>query len=478
MKVSFGKIKLTPKDLIGKSLAGYTPIPKCTGKYDDIYARGILIEETVLGNVKKRLLLISMDYLKLPLLFSEYIKEKIEEKYYIHPNQVLLHATHTHKSVDLSGEFVRSGGIPTLFMNIMTGGYYCDSKYNVWATYQVVKMVGELIENLQPAKIGWKKEVVQEHMTINRRHPSRRTKSSMGIISFRNLESNKMIGFLANYGTHPTSLNNTIDKLSADYPGRLINKVEELTNNEIEAAFFTAPAGDLNPITTCGTDFDNLENNKSPIYGQTGDYEHTTKIGNYLGERALKVANSIPDEDYYEHLDFKSHFKTFWIPLKDYDKYWTENWIRNKLIHFIKKYLLFNIPLILGDAEEPNFPGFAIKHRGKQINAYSEIQYITFSASSGDKSKSKNFAISGIPGELFEDIAKKLYENTPTGEENTFIFQNANDWVGYLFPLGEYISQSGYEPLASFSPLAGAYVQNTYIRLLKEIEENIEGGHY
>ena len=54
MKAAFGKVILTPDDYLGRPLAGYTPIPRCTGKRDDIHARAVLLESTILGNIKKK----------------------------------------------------------------------------------------------------------------------------------------------------------------------------------------------------------------------------------------------------------------------------------------------------------------------------------------------------------------------------------------------------------------------------------------
>jgi hypothetical protein len=71
-----------------------------------------------------------------------------------------------------------------------------------------------------------------------------------------------------------------------------------------------------------------------------------------------------------------------------------------------------------------------------------------------------------VPGELFEDLGKILFKKSPTGKHNTFIFQNANDWVAYLFSPKEYIDYGGYEPVASFSPRCGEYVLKEMLKLL------------
>nr|MDO8112133.1 hypothetical protein [Candidatus Sigynarchaeota archaeon] len=64
MRAAFAKISVTPRDLTGLSLAGFYRKKKVQGVMDTLYARGVLIEDMVLGNIKKRLLLISIDTMK------------------------------------------------------------------------------------------------------------------------------------------------------------------------------------------------------------------------------------------------------------------------------------------------------------------------------------------------------------------------------------------------------------------------------
>jgi len=74
-----------------------------------------------------------------------------------------------------------------------------------------------------------------------------------------------------------------------------------------------------------------------------------------------------------------------------------------------------------------------------------------------------------IPGELFEEIGESLIKASLTGKDNIFIFQNTQDWIGYLFPLLEYVEEGGYEPVPSFSPLGGYFIKNEMLRLLTKI---------
>ncbi len=475
MKVAFSKIKITPVDYFKKALAGYSRPDPCLGKLDDIYGYGVLIEDLVLGNIKKKLLIISLDLLKVPLVVANYIKEKIKDEFFsLGPGQIVIHATHTHSALDITGEFFWPGGAIKVVKGIMFGANRND-RYIVWMATQIVKMVGELFKNLTPCKIAWTKKPFNPDIVINRRHPTRKPMPNLGIIAFKSLDNNKLIGFIVNYACHPTSLSKWNNKLSADYPGRVVHRISEITNDQIKAVYINGPCGDLNPITTCGTDYEMLNKNKKNrklIYGQRGTYKHTKLIGYTIAEEALKLANNIPDSDYFERMEYVSYLKTFWVPMKDH-KYFSKTWFANKIVYLLKKYLVLQVAM--SHEEDPNFPGLAIKHRGSTINGYTVLQYIRIKAFTG--SRLKEFSILTVPGELFEDIGKSLYKKSPTGERDTFIFQNSNDWIAYLFSLKEYVAKGGYEPVASFAPLCGDYTEKEMIKLFNEIKEKITYSH-
>ncbi|MHA1819993.1 MAG: hypothetical protein ACTSU2_16210 [Promethearchaeota archaeon] len=517
MRVAFGKVVLTPPEslggIIGVPLAGYTPVQKCTGKYDDIMAHAILIEETVLGNVKKMFLLISTDFLKIPLLWSDYVKELIEKRYRIYSNQIIIHAIHTHKSMDMSGEFVFGDGLEGVIRGIMFGAYHGDDKYKVWAAKRIEKMVGQMLEDLQPAEIAWKKKILEKDILFNRRNPLRHTKGKLGVITFRNKDTHEMIGVYVTFNMHPTTLANFVNKMSADYPGRVCEKIEELSGGKWGVAFFTGPAGDINPITTVKNDMEFLAKQSEDYrLNQRGTLKHTKKLGYYLGQEAFNLANSIEDDRYYDKIDFKTYTKTFWVPMKDYKRYNKPFKITQRLIYLLKRYFLFPIALVLGDENEPNFPGFAVKHKGilrpsAKINVYSMVTYTKCKVWKSHEAEADNQnndeqkansnekgtnaftrvmvpdnAISldfvGVPGELFEEIEEAIYKKTDGKYENTFIIQNANDWVSYLFTINDYINYGGYEPFASFSPYSGSFVKYAFFRLIKDIDSGIIAGYY
>jgi hypothetical protein len=457
MKVAFGKINITPKVVVGKAMAGYSRPDPCMGILDEIQAYGVLIEAE---DDNKRLLLLSFDILKLPLSVTNYMKNKIITEFVsLDSNQILIHATHTHSAPDITGEFYWPGLGINVLRGIMFGANRSDD-YIVWFTMQIIEMVKDLFKNLKPCKIAWSSKKFNPDLVIQRRHPTKKIEPRLGVITFKNIKDSKLIGFITHYACHPTSLSYANNKLSADWPGRFNHRIAELTNNNISSIYFNGPSGDLNPITTCVTDYEYLDKHKNLVYDQLGDYQDTIRIGYNIAEEALNLAKSIKESEYFEQLDFEGYLKHFWIPFKDH-KYFSNKWMSNKLVHVIKKILLMPITKIIG--ENANFPAFTMKRIGGYLNVSTVIQYIKIKTYSD--SSAKEFSLITVPGELFEDLGEIVLKKSPTGVDDSFIIQNGNDWIAYLFSLKEYVKYGGYEPQASFSPICGDRVIKEVINL-------------
>ncbi|TET05679.1 MAG: hypothetical protein E3J90_00275 [Promethearchaeota archaeon] len=460
MKVAFNRTKITPKDYIGKPMAGYSRKDPCLGKLDDIHAYGVLLNIDSSNN-KHHLLMISVDILKLPLSIVEYIKKRLISKFeLLKTDEIFLHATHTHSSFDLTGEFYYPGGA----LGFIKGVMFADNKndrFIVWMTNRIVRMVSKLFEDLEPCTIAWKKESFNPDIVLNRRWPTRNVLPDLGIIAFKKLEDSKLIGIIINYSCHPTTLSHKNNKLSADFPGRVISKIDDLTSGSVKTIYFNGPSGDLNPITTSGTNLDKIDKDKKLSYDQLGTYKHTKKIGHIIGEEALKVAKSIPEDDYSTIIEVDIYTKKLLIPQKD-AKYYSKVWFSNKVKWVLKKYFLFKIAKF--DYKFVNFPFFTVERKNLKNYGKTVVHFIKLTAGN-----SNTFGILTIPGELFEDLGENLVSHAPTKMENTLIFQNTQDWIGYLFPLEMYIKEGGYEPFMCFSPLCGAYVENNAKKLLKEI---------
>ncbi len=465
MQVAFSKISITPKEYIGKALAGYTRKEACSGKLDDLYAYSTLIESSDSNSENRFLVLIAVDLLKIPISISNYIKEKIIETHlFLKKEQILIHATHTHAGFDLTGEFFWPGGYLNVLRGIMFGANRND-KYIVWFSNKIAMMVNELFESLIPCKISWTKKKFNPNLVFNRRHPSEKVKPHLSVIAFKSLESDSLIGIIINYSCHPTTLSFQNSKLSADFIGQIHNKISQLSHGNIKSVYFNSASGDLNPMTTYkGMNEDKEEIDKDRIYDQLGTYDDTKEIGYKIAQAALKLAYSIPAQEFYELNRIKISYKEFWIPMRDI-KYFSNKWFLNKLVFLIKKLFLINIAKY--QILQANFPIFALNYRFGKYKCKTIIQYLELKTES-DKQENV-LGIITIPGELFFALGENLLQASPSGLNNTLIFQNTQDWIAYLFSLREYTEEGGYEVTPSFSPVCGYIVQKEILRLMNKI---------
>ncbi|MHA1673276.1 MAG: neutral/alkaline non-lysosomal ceramidase N-terminal domain-containing protein [Promethearchaeota archaeon] len=495
MKAAFGKIIITPpKSSVGVPLAGYSRKVPSTGKLDDIYARGVLIETQGsqdsndgrgIQSKTERTLLISLDTLKISFSISNYLNGKLTSnpKLDLKKENILIHAIHTHSAPDLTGEFHWPGSPLNVLKGLMFGINRND-KYIVYICQRVVRMVEQMVLDLQPATMAVASKKIEKNVVINRRNPAKKSKKDLTVFTFRKKQNKQIFGILANYGMHPTTLSFENSKISADYPGRLCHHIESKSNEQIATVFFTGPAGDLNPITTCGVDFDALQEDpkgETKMYDQLGTYRHTKKIGYFLGEEAYLLAKSIKDADFYDELRIRAFTKEIVVPFEDDQPhiYHLGIWLKNKFIFFLRKWLLYPVILMNLFDNSSNFSNITLKIKFSSVDRFYKIfslditsilQYLELNLYSPDKSKiEKNICILGVPGEVFEEIEDRLKHQSPTGYENTVIFQNSNSWIGYLFSIKDYIVEGGYEPPVVTTPIAGRDVSREFLKMFKQI---------
>src|SRR5271157_1278591 len=489
MKVSFGKISVTPANLAGLSLAGYYRKDKVQGIMDTLYARGVLVEDTFLGNIKKRMLLISIDTMKVPLKFTDYIKEKIQDAHKIHPSQILIHAIHSHAGLDLSEEYYFPGKIGNTVRSIIFGiGHY--DKFLVWMARQIVLMVGQMLDDIQPCKIAWAKTAIKDKVIVNRRHPTRPYRADLGVICFKHADTGQLIGFLVNFGAHPTIMGGNNLLLSAEWPGRVVASIDKATDGTIKAAMFQDAMGDIAPanldysefIAHLAEKYGTLRRVMPNIKSQLQE-KAITLYGTKIGMLALELARSIPDDQYFDHVEIKCYTRTIWFPMEDYKqddhgrKYGGFARPQNRFVHWVKKYFLMGLAFSVTDGRDFNFPGLALKHRGlNNINSYTKVQYFRVAATDSTTGKASSFNIIGMPGEPYRHLARSVQRKTREGLENSFLFPMSNDWMAYLFDFSEY-TRAGGDPFESLVPVAGKFIKQAYLQLFDDIEAGLTAGH-
>ena len=239
MKAAFGKISITPESIIGIPMSGYTRQFPALGKLDDIYARAVLIEVSHKGTKSNKIILISLDTLEIPRSLADYLKRNICEKVdsSIKADNILIAAIHTHSAPDMTGVSNWPGGSIGMLKGMLFGTNRVD-KYLMWLAHRIITLIKDINTKLIPVKFAWTKVRIDNPIVINRRHPNRQPEQDLGVIAFRHINSEDLIGIIVNFGMHPTTLSPRNFNISADYPGRICAVIENLTKNHYESSFF------------------------------------------------------------------------------------------------------------------------------------------------------------------------------------------------------------------------------------------------
>lgn len=122
-------------------------------------------------------------------------------------------------------------------------GQYDDAVAYVGELEQkLIEVIERAAANLQDARLGWaSREVDLNRNRHSRREPKPRD-TELAVIRFDNLEG-QPIAIVVNFAAHPTMLEGTDLRWSADYPGAMRRTVEAALN--VPCVFMQGAAGDL-----------------------------------------------------------------------------------------------------------------------------------------------------------------------------------------------------------------------------------------
>lgn len=230
-RVGFGKQNITPTHPLPMWGYGARHDALSTGVRDPLYAKAVVIEAG-----KDRLAIVGLDLGRAPPSDSiNRIREEVREAYQV--ETILLCGSHTHHGPVLELRD-RVGEGKDKFDNAVQYAGELDSK--------IVQAIGAAVNNLQDAKIGWGAKQIQMNRNRHSKLSPQTTDPELGIIRLDTL-NDQPIAILVNYAAHATMLDSKDLRYSADWPGQLMNSVEEqLKTNCI---FLQGAAGDLSVRT-------------------------------------------------------------------------------------------------------------------------------------------------------------------------------------------------------------------------------------
>lgn len=254
------KVDITPPR--GIAMCGFGGRGSATGIHDPLFARVAVLKEGALS-----LAIVSSD---LVWLYSNRIIEEAKRKWQV--DYVILCGTHTHAGPMDSNPWYSS----------------MEDK--------VISAIGEASRNLFPARIGagnapfesvffgYNRRFVNSDGKVNmwwenpRRLPNGPVDQTVRAIRIDDDEG-KARAVLVHYAAHPVVLGAENTEISADYPGAMVNHVEQQMGGNAMAMFLQGGGGDIHPYETA-------------MSGKHG-FEIVRQTGISLGKQGVRLAKEI-----------------------------------------------------------------------------------------------------------------------------------------------------------------------------------------
>jgi hypothetical protein len=227
-RAGFAKIPITPP--LGVELAGYGVYleRRATEVHDDLFARGLVLED----DAGERVLLLSLDLVGLSWELSGAIAAQATDAAGLDIERVLVSSTHTH-----------SGPAPLP----MEGWGQMVPSYVESIPVQCAAVATEAIATLHPVRIGTAQSTVRGFgfNRVRRNGPIDRNLHVMRIDSL----SGTPEAVLFSHGCHPVTIDRRTDAgsaISADWPGQVARRLHE--EGYGEALFRLGVCGDIDPV--------------------------------------------------------------------------------------------------------------------------------------------------------------------------------------------------------------------------------------
>lgn len=244
LQVGWAKVNITPP--APAPLAGYGK--RMGMAYEEVHDSA-WVRTFAFDNGQTEAYYVALDMLITPMRVLQEL-EKHYPELGLKPEQVYLSATHSHTSF---GGWGRKPGI-----RLMSGKY--DEELVQQLTQQIVESMQLAKQNLQPTKVGYG-SVNAASLVKNRLTESRENRDTeLRFIRFERPDGTSAI--LSFFSAHPTILPSMQPILSRDYPGVLVDELEERTDF---AAFSAGAVG-----------------SHSAVYFHDATFESTEEVGERL----------------------------------------------------------------------------------------------------------------------------------------------------------------------------------------------------
>lgn len=231
-RVGFAKRDVTPTKPTPMWGYGARHAALSTGVRDPLYAKAVVVD---VGSEK--LAIVGLDLGRSPREDQLVrIREAIKTQSGV--GLILISGSHSHHGpvIELLDEEGKGKGV---FDDAVAYASELEAK--------IIQAINDAASDAKPAKIGWGSKSVAMNRNRHSKTEPKPVDTELGVIRFDDADG-KPIAVVVNYAAHPTMMEAADLRFSAEWPGQMMNAVEEQLSTN--CVFMQGAAGDLSTSTT------------------------------------------------------------------------------------------------------------------------------------------------------------------------------------------------------------------------------------
>ncbi len=426
LRIGIVRAEITPP--VGIPMVGFAGRGHSTDVHDALYATAL-----VACHDSQRAVLICSDLLGLKAETVAEFRGAIENATGISPEQITLACSHNHYGPDVDRQ--NDSGLVRAYRENLK--------------YLFAGIVQKASQNLRVAKlgVGWgssdiginRREKRPDGNIVLGQNPDGPVDRQVGVARFEDAEGNPM-ACLVNFACHPVSQSGRMRSLSADFPGRMREVVEDLTG--VPCLFVQGACGNINPIR--------MEH----------AYEPARSLGTRLGCEVVKVWETVTTQ---AATDVKVVTQSVSLPRYMYDSLEHATQLAQELEKQIQR-----LEAEGGSEGLLWWAKLRQKRVHEAIESWKTGQALPEIEAELQAWRMGHLAFATAPAEIFTENGEHVKRNSPF--ENTFFVGYTNGSIGYV-PTHEAYPEGGYEVThaCQVNPEAGDLINEGCLNLLQQL---------